>query len=120
MLNLWIKEVQVFQYLNICLNWDCVLQGQSSRNRSDDIVHDRRCEHYYACVAAFACDEKLSIEFASFVVDQERSQEIVLNLQEQISGIYVFFILLVGLQMQLSLSIFISPPPLPPCSLTHK
>lgn len=61
-------------------------QGQSSRNRSDDIIHDRRCEHYYACVASFACDEKHSEEFASFV-DLERSQEIVLNLQEQLSGI---------------------------------
>uniref|UniRef100_A0A1B6HG95 SWIM-type domain-containing protein n=1 Tax=Homalodisca liturata TaxID=320908 RepID=A0A1B6HG95_9HEMI len=60
-------------------------KGQGSRNRSDDVIHDRRCLHYYACVAAFAGDEKLSEEFAAFV-DQERSQEIVLNLQEQLSG----------------------------------
>lgn len=44
-------------------------------------MHDRRCIHYYSCVAAFAGDEKLSEEFASFV-ELERSQEIVLNLQE--------------------------------------
>lgn len=61
------------------------LQGQGFRNRSDDMFPDRRCLHYYACVAAFASDEKLSEEFSSFIY-QERKQEIVLSIQEQISG----------------------------------
>lgn len=59
------------------------LQYHNSRTRSED--SDRRCLHYYACVAAFASDEKLCEEFSSFVY-QERSQEIVLSIQEQISG----------------------------------
>ncbi|XP_054264797.1 uncharacterized protein C2orf42 homolog [Macrosteles quadrilineatus] len=60
-------------------------KGQGSRNRGDEVMHDRRCIHYYSCVAAFAGDDKLSEEFASFV-ELERSQEIVLNLQEHSGG----------------------------------
>lgn len=40
----------------------------------------RRCVHYYACIAAFAGDVKLSEEF-SFILDFERPKDTLISLE---------------------------------------